>query len=83
MMQHTTVQALGQARLVQGAAAALMVPQVLSVIQLLYKTEERTAVGKGGRQGRTVRPGTVQARTRSRKKLVTSMATSSGHCAWG
>lgn len=32
------------ARLVQGAAAALMVPQVLSVIQLLYKAEERTAV---------------------------------------
>jgi MFS family permease len=32
------------ARIVQGAAAALMVPQVLSVVQLLYKAEERTAV---------------------------------------
>lgn len=32
------------ARLLQGAAAALMVPQVLSVVQLLYKAEERTAV---------------------------------------
>ncbi len=32
------------ARLVQGAAAALMVPQVLSVVQLLYKAEERTTV---------------------------------------
>lgn len=36
--------ALIAARLVQGAAAALMVPQVLSVVQLLYKAEERTAV---------------------------------------
>ncbi|MBV9094533.1 MAG: MFS transporter [Streptosporangiaceae bacterium] len=32
------------ARLFQGAAAAMMVPQVLSVVQLLYKAEERTAV---------------------------------------
>ena len=36
--------ALIAARLVQGAAAALMVPQVLSVVQLLYKAEERTTV---------------------------------------
>jgi MFS family permease len=35
---------LTAARLLQGAAAALMVPQVLSVVQLLYKAEERTAV---------------------------------------
>jgi MFS family permease len=32
------------ARILQGAAAALMVPQVLSIVQLLYKAEERTAV---------------------------------------
>lgn len=32
------------ARLLQGAAAALMVPQVLSVVQLLYKPGERVAV---------------------------------------
>ena len=32
------------ARILQGAAAALMVPQVLSVVQLLYTAEERTAV---------------------------------------
>jgi MFS family permease len=36
--------ALVAARLLQGAAAALMVPQVLSVVQLLYKAEERTQV---------------------------------------
>jgi len=36
--------ALVAARLLQGAAAALMVPQVLSVIQVLYKAEERTQV---------------------------------------
>jgi MFS family permease len=36
--------ALIVARLLQGAAAALMVPQVLSVVQLLYKAEQRTAV---------------------------------------
>jgi MFS family permease len=32
------------ARLLQGAAAALMVPQVLSVVQLLYGPEERVTV---------------------------------------
>lgn len=32
------------ARLLQGAAAALMVPQVLSVIQLLYAAEERVRI---------------------------------------
>ncbi len=32
------------ARLLQGATAALMVPQVLSVVQLLYKPEERVKV---------------------------------------
>ncbi len=32
------------ARFLQGAAAALMVPQVLSVVQLLYKAQERTKV---------------------------------------
>lgn len=32
------------ARLVQGSMAALMVPQVMSMIQVLYKPEERTAV---------------------------------------
>lgn len=32
------------ARLLQGATAALMVPQVLSVVQLLYKPKERVAV---------------------------------------
>ena len=32
------------ARLLQGATAALMVPQVLSVVQLLYKPEERVGV---------------------------------------
>jgi EmrB/QacA subfamily drug resistance transporter len=32
------------ARLLQGATAALMVPQVLSVVQLLYKPGERVAV---------------------------------------
>jgi MFS family permease len=32
------------ARILQGAAAALMVPQVLSIVQLLYKAEERTQV---------------------------------------
>ena len=36
--------ALVTARLLQGAAAALMVPQVLSVVQVLYKAEERTQV---------------------------------------
>jgi EmrB/QacA subfamily drug resistance transporter len=36
--------ALVAARLLQGATAALMVPQVLSVVQLLYKPEERVAV---------------------------------------
>jgi MFS family permease len=36
--------ALVAARLLQGAAAALMVPQVLSVVQVLYKAEERTQV---------------------------------------
>ncbi len=36
--------ALVVARLLQGATAALMVPQVLSVVQLLYKPEERVAV---------------------------------------
>jgi MFS family permease len=39
-----TPDALIAARLAQGAAAALMVPQVLSMVQLLYKAEERTAV---------------------------------------
>jgi len=39
-----TPDALIAARLAQGAAAALMVPQVLSVVQLLCKAEERTAV---------------------------------------
>jgi MFS family permease len=39
-----TPDALIAARLLQGAAAALMVPQVLSVVQVLYKAEERTAV---------------------------------------
>jgi MFS family permease len=39
-----TPDALIAARLAQGAAAALMVPQVLSVVQVLYKAEERTAV---------------------------------------
>lgn len=37
-------EALVLARLLQGATAALMVPQVLSVVQLLYKPEERVAV---------------------------------------
>lgn len=37
-------EALVIARLLQGAAAALMVPQVLSVVQLLYKPEERVGV---------------------------------------
>jgi EmrB/QacA subfamily drug resistance transporter len=32
------------ARLLQGASAALMVPQVLSVVQLLYKADERVQV---------------------------------------
>lgn len=32
------------ARLLQGAAAAMMAPQVMSVIQILYKPAERTAV---------------------------------------
>ena len=32
------------ARLLQGATAALMVPQVLSVVQLLYEPEERVAI---------------------------------------
>jgi EmrB/QacA subfamily drug resistance transporter len=32
------------ARLVQGAMAALMVPQVMSLMQVMYKPEERTAV---------------------------------------
>jgi len=36
--------ALIVARLLQGASAPLMVPQVLSVVQLLYKAEERVAV---------------------------------------
>lgn len=36
--------ALIAARLLQGASAALMVPQVLSVVQLLYNPEERVAV---------------------------------------
>jgi EmrB/QacA subfamily drug resistance transporter len=36
--------ALIVARFVQGGAAALMVPQVLSVVQLLYKPEEQVAV---------------------------------------
>jgi MFS family permease len=36
--------ALIVARLLQGAAAALMVPQVLSVVQLLYKADERVAI---------------------------------------
>jgi MFS family permease len=35
-------QMLIAARLLQGAAAAIMVPQVLSVVQLLYRPEERT-----------------------------------------
>jgi MFS family permease len=38
--------ALIVARFVQGGAAALMVPQVLSVVQLLYKPEERLAAGR-------------------------------------
>lgn len=37
-------QSLIVARLVQGAMAALMVPQVLSIVQLLYKADERVAV---------------------------------------
>jgi len=37
-------EALVIARLLQGATAALMVPQVLSVVQLLYKPEERVAI---------------------------------------
>jgi EmrB/QacA subfamily drug resistance transporter len=37
-------QSLIVARLVQGATAALMVPQVLSIVQLLYKADERVAV---------------------------------------
>jgi hypothetical protein len=41
------------ARLLQGAAAALMVPQVLSVVQLLYNAEER---GPKTPPGRQVRP---------------------------
>lgn len=36
--------ALIAARFIQGAAAALMVPQVLSVVQLLYKPQEQIAV---------------------------------------
>src|SRR5262249_33109487 len=36
--------ALVAARLLQGAAAALMVPQLLSIVQVLYKAEERTQV---------------------------------------
>ena len=36
--------ALVVARLLQGGAAALMVPQVLSVIQLLYSARERTTI---------------------------------------
>ena len=36
--------ALIAARLMQGAAAAVMVPQVLSVVQLLYTAEERVTI---------------------------------------
>lgn len=36
--------ALIAARLLQGTAAAMMVPQVLSMVQVLYQAEERTAV---------------------------------------
>src|SRR2546430_360011 len=34
----------GRSRLLQGGAAALMVPQVLAVVQLPYEADERTTV---------------------------------------